>query len=637
MADELGVMDPEVSETPVEPGAEGGQGMPTEGAEGTPAGSGQTPAEPQPPAKPKWEFKPSDFTWNAGGLVLCAGAVVQWFALEAFRRFWLSPAALLTAIGLILAEEGIRRGALRKQAWLAMLVFLATLLMASPFFAFFVKERKTPVQVARGFQMLARNMDYSLDDMQWTAGVLRPDMVVDTKWNDQVLPVGTRVKNSENPDELAAYERTYTKLSPRLSYGFGTKKKQQVGFFDPDLGGANDFPVGGEVSGTWWSPNAQYLAFTSGTEDDPDQDQISVLAVPDPMDKKLLAGEKLKIDKPRVLSRRDVWPDQQGQAWDKDSRRLLFASDRHGVSRLWQADLKRKTLTPLTEGEPSLYPAWSPAGGRFAFVIKKPKAYVKYREGMEAEKVFTLQWNNDRSQIVRTEEGELRKVRRLNKINPRRMSKKPEDYLWSLALAGVGGAGKHEIFKTDGAEILPPVWSPRGDLIAVAVRFGKKSNLLVMDPSGRKPMKVFITPREVTELRWNPAKPYDELAFAVGEAEGEGPEIWTVRADGLYLERVYQGEPKGSLRHLSWSSTGQFIAFEESVRRWMVGPDLRAARVVELRSKQARLLWPMRLETRSPSFSPNGTMVAFIGSQRRWLPGWTWKRAIWACRVDYEF
>jgi Tol biopolymer transport system component len=540
------------------------------------------------------------FNWqqSAASVLVAGGLLTQVAGFQLFHHFLLVPAALVTLGSLVLALDGLRRGALKAGGMMPAAIVAATLALSAPFFSFVFREFRQPVQPVMHFERLAKGLDSMAEGLAWSPAVARPDM--------------------------EEQKKVLMDLAPRVAYGSGKDQEHSAGAYDPTFGGAFVKSQAGPVEGLWWTPDARTLAFNVGAAKD-QKAKLFVADFPDPLARR---NQPLKaFPDPRLVSDDDPWPSLTGQCWSKDGRWLLFSAPRRGISRIWKVDMGKHVRVALTQGAPCLYPAWSPAGGRMAYVLKKPKAYVQYSEGLEHEKIFTLAWKNERSNVVGTEET-VRKVKRLNKIDPNRMSQDPRDFLWTLVIADPAGKKVRELLHTDGAEIMPPVWSPKGDRVAFVVRYGDRSSVMTVGPDGSWPMRFFITPDDVPELAWSPDS--KKLAFLVKGHGNPRHEVWTVNMDGLWLEPAYKAE--GDLSHLGWCPNDDFLAVEETVRRWLVSPDLHTIMLVDLRDGKARQILPFKLEARDPVFSPNGSLLGFIGGQHRWLQGR--RHAVWAARFE---
>ncbi len=211
--------------------------------------------------------------------------------------------------------------------------------------------------------------------------------------------------------------------------------------------------------------------------------------------------------------------------WSPDGRKIAFASlhdvvdipgpmgHSHWESHVFTMNPDGTGRTQLTDGYREEGPAWSPDGGRLAFI------------------------------------GSAR------------------DGTSHLFVMNADGSGQTPLASRGGAsDFLSPVpaWSPDGTRIAYTARIADRSGIFVITADGSGETR--LTDGAGAGAAWSPNG--SKIAF-VRSVIGQGDAIWVMNADGSALARV-AADTGGSQHFLSWSPDGTKIAFELNGKVYLV-------------------------------------------------------------------
>lgn len=244
--------------------------------------------------------------------------------------------------------------------------------------------------------------------------------------------------------------------------------------------------------------------------------------------------------------------------WPSSSGEIAFRSDRDGDAEIFAVDGTGANPVNLSdnEGVADLQPAWSPDGGRIAF--------------------------------VRTTGG----------------SAKAD--LWVMT---AGGRDRTRLTDTNVAE-RDPAWSPEGTRIAYAARTSPSGPFRIFvaraDGSGRTQVTAQAAGLADRSPVWSPDG--TRIAF-VSDRDGGFPEIYVMNADGTGVKRLtanvfVDGNP-------SWSPDGTRIVVERCCPKGsseIYAIDVATHAETNLTNSASSMDF-------DPSWSPDGTRIAFVSFQ----------------------
>ena len=227
---------------------------------------------------------------------------------------------------------------------------------------------------------------------------------------------------------------------------------------------------------------------------------------------------------------------------------LLFNSARDGVQQLYRMDLDGGNLLQLTrEPGDNAWAAWSPDGGRIAFVStrdRNPEIYVMKADGSDQRRLsrnpgidMDPLWSPAGDRIAYTSQDD----RGLGRI----------------IVVGPDGSGARPV--TDGTlgDELSPSWSPDGRTLAFAVRKGNSAEVWTAPASGGAPKRLTDTAKAAAEFPvWSP----DGRRIAYLVRTRSTSEIWSMNADGSE-RKALTNSARGRNIAASWSPDGRRILF----------------------------------------------------------------------------
>lgn len=283
-----------------------------------------------------------------------------------------------------------------------------------------------------------------------------------------------------------------------------------------------------------WSPDDQYILFTSQAEED---DSLSLSIV---------------TPRQRIVQPVTNGPEDSYGVWSPDSSRVAYQTGEAGDSDI--------LIVPVGGGSPitlaasdanELFPAWSPNGSRIAYAVKTEDGYdlvVTAADGSSSQPI-----NGDIS------------------VHVQATSSRP-NLAWSpdgtqIAFMAHGAEGIDiYLASTDGSGIAPlvegpaddlfPVWSPDGSQIAFTSKQGGRFlNIYIVGLDGGEPVPVTNLQGDSQYAAWSP----DGSQIAFSARVGENVDVYLINANGRNLRRLTY--LPGEERAPSWSSDGSRIAF----------------------------------------------------------------------------
>ena len=258
------------------------------------------------------------------------------------------------------------------------------------------------------------------------------------------------------------------------------------------------------------SPNGRWIGFTRFSSYD--SADIFLLSTSDHTERKLTAD------------RTDI----QGLAWSRDSRNVVFSSNRAGAYQLWKVSLDGNVIASIpTSGESAIQPAVS-RDGRFIIYVDASlrsqllKVHLSPSEGMSlpvpvspsTRRSHSAQFSPDGSHIAFVSD---------------RSGK------WELWTSGPDGTDARQITNFNAASVGSPRWSPNSKIITFDARPDGRSAIFVVSIDGRAPRKLSPLGSEEKQPAWSP-----DGAWIYFNSNRDGTmRLWKMREDGTNAIPVF--------------------------------------------------------------------------------------------------
>jgi WD40 repeat protein len=170
---------------------------------------------------------------------------------------------------------------------------------------------------------------------------------------------------------LAAVASTFMAGSRRVPPPLGYSATQLLAYQAADgiyaglLDGTHQLKLSGSIDGARspaFSPDGASVAFLAPSPDGGPGGRLFVASADG-------SSEPVEVSGGRAVALGSVAP----LSWSPDGRRIAFAADDQGVSRIYVADAGGEQLTPITDlAADADLPSWSPDGQRIAYRVTDP-------------------------------------------------------------------------------------------------------------------------------------------------------------------------------------------------------------------------------------------------------------------------
>jgi Tol biopolymer transport system component len=275
------------------------------------------------------------------------------------------------------------------------------------------------------------------------------------------------------------------------------------------------------VSGTRWSPDGRWLAFTRN-EDDPNDYGLWVMRA-DGRDLSRLTTTRAS-GLTMLLS--------SGFAWSPDGRKIAFSVRTEARTGISTVDVRTRRVAPLTSAPANaedVFPAFSPDGKRIAFGRTAP--------GTNQRDLWMMRADG---------RGQRRLTRGIAVFSPPRWSPDGKQLVFypccteGVDLIGADGRGLHKLVDRG---VFEASWSPNGRWIALNGSPWTTDDAIgtyLIRPNGKDLHKISDRGDWVSEPSWSP----DSRWIAI-EDRCCAPDIWAVAADGSGDVRLTEGSRYG--------------------------------------------------------------------------------------------
>ena len=223
-----------------------------------------------------------------------------------------------------------------------------------------------------------------------------------------------------------------------------------------------------------WSPDGQYISFTSYRDGNPD---LYIKSVNGPGKKKIAGFRGINIS----------------GSWSRDGRKILLTTSKDGNEEIYMMNVYSGNFERLTRNfSINVSPAWSPDNRKIAFVSNRsgsPQIYIMDADGSNVKRLtFDGNYNTSPSWSPRGN-----RIAYEGRINNR------------FQLFSIDEDGTHNSQITvDDADHESPTWSPDGRYLGFCARRNDKNGLYVMNANGTNIRSLYEGTNSCISSSWSP-------------------------------------------------------------------------------------------------------------------------------------
>jgi len=287
--------------------------------------------------------------------------------------------------------------------------------------------------------------------------------------------------------------------------------------------------------------------------------------------------------------------------------RIVFLSDRDGVTNLWSMDAHGGDLHQLTSHRDFEVRSASMSGDRVVYEQGAALHALDLASGADAPLAITLASDFDqlREQWVRHPLEQLTHLA----VSARgdRVALTAHGH---VALAGVGNLRRIDVFQAAGTRLRDAVFMPDGRNVLALSDAGGEYEWWLLPADGSGPGRQLTHGADV--MRWQAAPSPDGRWIAHHDKNGRLWLLEVASANDVLLDRRASTE-HASYDHLAWSPDSQALAVEEAPEVAEYGRHQIVLYRVADRSRH--VLTTARYASSAPTFSPDGRWLWFISSR----------------------
>ena len=293
--------------------------------------------------------------------------------------------------------------------------------------------------------------------------------------------------------------------------------------------------------------------------------------------------------------------------------RIVFLSDRDGVTNLWSMDARGGDLRQLTHHRDFEVRAAAISGDRVVYQQGAALHVLDLADGASTTLALALASDFDqmREQWVR---------RPLEQLTSMAVSAQGDRVALTahghVALAGVGSLRRVDVFQPPASRLRNAVFMPDGRNVLAMSDASGENELWLLPVDGRGPGRQLTSGADV--IRWQAVPSPDGRWIAHDDKDGR---LWLLDVatgkNELLDRRVAAGWEHELYFNLAWSPDSQALAVEETTD----AVELYRRQVVLYRiaDRSRHVVTTARYSSASPAFSPDGRWLWFISS-RDFLP-----------------
>ncbi len=264
-------------------------------------------------------------------------------------------------------------------------------------------------------------------------------------------------------------------FNTRIAFVMKKNSKQDIYTMNYDASDLSNLTVHQNIiAAPRWSPDGQYLAFTSYKSGRP---EVYLHSIKTGKEKKVASFNGLNLC----------------GSFSPDSKKLLLTLSKDGNEEIYALDMDTMALKRLTRSYAiDVSPAWSPCGKKIAFVSNRsgsPQIFTMDTEGNNVKRI-TFEGNYNTSPSWSPRGGRIAYEGLINH---------------KYQIFTVDEEGNHLIQLTfDNADNEYPSWSPSGRQIVFSSRQGSKSRINIINSNGLNTRVLKEDPAYLVMPAWSP-------------------------------------------------------------------------------------------------------------------------------------